>query len=296
MSNEKSFLNHFILVEYNNLPYSEGYTAQVHEVAAHLDKASISPKGAYSLHTEYSYGKRKFDTEYISKFPALVEGNKDGVPQLWKSPEWSDAFADFVIGLTAGHAAPTTIEIHPPFNDYCTLSEFSERYRIFEKKIHQVYPDVLIVIENRAGSVYHGGRFLVGKAREIVALCELIKANNLKLGVVLDFPQLLTAENIDPLKFKVEKYQAAIQAISVHRDLIKGIHIWGKKKSATRRWVAHAGNFDTYFGGKPEIKNVFLSGIQEICNDERQRFLVPEVNSGVEDLTVILKDFMALDY
>lgn len=261
-----------------------------------MDKASITPKGSYSLHTEYSYRKRKFDTEYISKFPALVEGNKDGVPQLWKSPEWADAFADFVIGLTEGHASPTIIEIHPPFNDYCTLSGFSERYRIFEKKIHQVYPDVLIVIENRAGSVYRGGRFLVGKAKEIVALCELIKTDNLKLGVVLDFPQLLTAENIDPLKFKVEKYQAAIQAISVHRDLIKGIHIWGKKKSASRRWVAHSGNFDTYFGGNQEVKNVFLIGIQEICNDDCRRFLVPEVNSGIDDLASIIKDFTCLEW
>ena len=294
MSNEKSFLDQFILVEYNNLPYPEGYSAQVYEVAAHLDKVSISPKGAYSLHTEYSYGKRKFDTEYISNFPVLEESNKDGVPQLWKSTEWAEAFANFVIGLTKGHAAPTIVEIHPPFNDYCTLPEFVERYRVFEERIHQAYPNVMIVIENRAGSVYHGGRFLVGKAKEIVALCELIKADDLKLGVVLDFPQLLTAENIDPLKFKVEKYQAAIQAISAHRDLIKGIHIWGKKKSATRRWVAHAGNFDTYFGGNTEVKEVFLMGIQEICKDGCQRFLVPEVNSRADDLAAIMEDFAKL--
>lgn len=285
----RNFLDNFILVEYNGLSYPEGYSAQICEVAAHFDKEGIEPKTAYSLHTEYSYGKRKFDTQRIAKFPILSEANKEGVPQLWKSTEWADAFANFLIGLTEGHAAPSVIEIHPPFNDYCTLPEFAERYRVFEEKIHREYPDTIIVIENRAGSVYHGGRFLVGKAKEIVALCELIKVENLKLGIVLDFPQLLTAENIDPLKFKEKKYKAAIHDISTYRDHIKGIHIWGKKKSSTGRWVAHAGNFDTYFGGNNEVKEIFLAGIDLICNDGIERFLVPEVNSSGEDLALIIQ-------
>lgn len=142
--------------------------------------------------------------------------------------------------------------------------------------------------------MYRGGRFLVGKAKEIAALCELIKQNDLKLGVVLDFPQLLTAENIDPLKFKVEKYQAAIDAILPYRNLIKGIHIWGKKKSATGRWVAHSGNFDTYFGGNVDAKKAFLSGLQQICSDGCPRFLVPEVNSNASDLLSIISDISLL--
>lgn len=294
MANQKRLLDNFILVEYNNLPYPEGYTAQIQEVAAHFDKDAIDPQCAYSLHTEYSYGKRKYNTELISKYPALISANKDGVPQLWKSAEWASEFADFIVDLVDGHSTPTIIEIHPPFNDYCSLAEFADRFRIFERKIHDACPDVIVVIENRAGSVYHGGRFLVGKAKEIVALCDLIKSEKLNLGVVLDFPQLLTAENIDPLKFKIEKYQSAIQAIAEHRDLIKGIHIWGKKKSATGRWVAHAGNFDTYFGGNDAVKEIFLSGIREICKDGLPRFLVPEVNSGSSDLKVIIQDLISL--
>ena len=294
MANQKRFLDNFILVEYNNLPYPEGYTAQIQEVAAHFDKDAIDPQRAYSMHTEYCYGKRKYNTELISKYPALIAASKDGVPQLWKSAEWASEFADFIVDLVDEHSAPTIIEIHPPFNDYCSLSEFADHFRIFEHKIHEAYPDVTIVIENRAGSVYHGGRFLVGKATEIVALCDLIKSEALNLGVVLDFPQLLTAENIDPLKFKIEKYQSAIQAIAKHRDLIKGIHIWGKKKSATGRWVAHAGNFDTYFGGNDAVKEIFLSGISEICNDGLPRFFVPEVNSGSSDLEAIIQDLVSL--
>lgn len=280
----------FVFIEYNGIQYPEGYSAQIHEVAGHLDKATIETTEAYSLHTEYSYGKRKFDTERIAAFPILCEANKDGVPQLWKSDEWAEEFADFIIGLTQDHNSPEIIEIHPPFNDYCSLEEFAERYLVFEHRIHAAYPDTTIVIENRSGAVYRGGKFLVGKAKEIAALCEIIRQRGLKLGVVLDFPQLLTAEGIDTLKFKAEKYQAAIYTLIPYRDLIRGVHIWGKKKSATGRWVAHAGNLDTYFGDNQEAKALFISGIEQICDDGVKRFLVPEVNSGSTDLDAIVRD------
>lgn len=280
----------FVFVEYNNVNYPEGYNSDIKEIAAHFDKDEIEVVQKYSLHTEYSYGKRKFNTELIARYPDLVNSQKDGVPQLWKSKEWASEFADFVIQLTAGYNPPTTIEIHPPFNDYCTLDEFVERYKIFENKIKVQFPDTNIVIENRAGAVYRGGKFLIGKAKEIVALCKQIKENNLNLRIVLDFPQLLTAENIDTLKFKQEKYQNAIEMIYQNRDLIKGIHIWGKKKSETGRWVAHCGNFDTYFDGDEETKKIFIDGIVRVCNDEQKRFFVPEVNSGAKDLHYILND------
>lgn len=270
-------LDHFTLVEYNGVPYPEGYTADIHEVAGHLDKDSIEVTGPYSLHTEYSYGKRKLDSVFINKFPELVSANKDGVPQLWKSIEWANEFADFIIELTRDRIPPTIVEVHPPFNNYCTMADFAVRFEVFEKKLHAIYPNTQILIENRAGTVYRGGKFLVGKAKEIVALCEAIEAHNLNWGIVLDFPQLLTAENIDPIKFKAEKYFAAVCAIDPWKSQIKGIHIWGKKKSATGRWVAHAGNLDTYFDRNTEIKECFLSGIRRICDDDNVRFLVPEV-------------------
>ena len=34
-------LDHFTLVEYNGVPYPEGYTTDIQEVAGHLDKDSI---------------------------------------------------------------------------------------------------------------------------------------------------------------------------------------------------------------------------------------------------------------
>lgn len=280
----------FVFVEYNNIPYPAGFISNVKEVAAHFDKSEIEAAGKYSMHTEYSYGKRKLVNALISKFPALKNSNKDSVPQLWYSVEWAAEFADFIIELTRDNNAPEVIEIHPPFNDYCDLSSFAERYNIFEKKIHSTFPDVCIVIENRSGAIYKGGRFLIGKAAEIVSLCELIESKQLNLGIVLDFPQLLTAENIDSLKFNQKKYQAAIDSIVPYKHLIKGIHIWGKKKSESGRWVAHAGNLDTYFGNDAETKALFIAGIESICNDNSKRYFVPEVNTGANDLSAIMRD------
>lgn len=278
----------FIFVKYNDVEYPQDFSADIHEVAAHFDKTEIEAFDKYSLHTEYSYGKRKLDSAIILKYPNLQEANKNGVPQLWKSCDWASEFADFIIDLVDDNSAPKIIEIHPPFNDYCSIEEFVDRFKIFESKIHTTFPDTTIVIENRAGSIYHGGRFLFGKAKEIVTLAETIKSHKLNLGIVLDFPQLLTAENIDTLKFKTEKYTSAIESISTHRDLIRGIHIWGKKKSPSGRWVAHCGNLDTYFNSEYEPQQAFIDGIYQICNDKAIRFLVPEVNSGANDLAEIM--------
>ena len=251
--------NRFTLVEYNGVPYPEGFASNIKEIAAHFDKCEIEAAENYSLHTEYSYGKRKFDSRLMSRFTELKSSQKDGVPQLWKSNKWAEEFAEFIFELTKGKNPPTVIEIHPPFNDYCDIDSFLNRYTIFEKRIHSVYPNSVIVIENRSGAVYKGGKFVIGKAKEIVELCQKIKDKDISLGVVLDFPQLLTAEGMDTLKFNVDKYLSLVDNISKHREVIKGIHIWGKKKSASGRWVAHAGNLDTYFGENAISKSAFAS-------------------------------------
>lgn len=287
--------NEFILVEYNSVPYPDGYTSDIKEVAGHLDKNEIETAEKYSLHTEYSYGTRKFDSELISSFAELKSSHKNGVPQLWKSDKWAEEFADFIIALTQDKNAPTVIEIHPPFNDYCDMDLFLKRYKIFEKRIRKMYQEAIIVVENRSGAIYNGGKFIVGKSKEIAELCRKIKENDINLGVVLDFPQLLTAENIDTLKFNESKYLKAIDDIAEYREIIKGIHIWGKKKSESGRWVAHAGNLDTYFGDNSNSKAAFINGIMRICNDNMQRFLVPEVNTGADDLACVINDIFTFE-
>jgi len=237
----------FTFVEYNGIPYPQGYSSQIREIAAHFDKEDIEEAEKYSLHTEYSYGKRKFNTDQIQQYSELKQAHRENVPQLWKSIEWAGEFADFIIGLTADRNPPSVIEIHPPFDDYCTMEEFVERFKCFEQKIHATYPKVEILMENRSGTVYRGGKFLIGRACEIVEFCKLIEKHQLRLGIVLDFPQLLTAENINPSKFNIEKYQSAIRSIAEYSKYIKGIHIWGKRKSDSGRWIAHCGNLQTYF-------------------------------------------------
>ena len=284
--------NTFELIEYNGIPYPEGYVSKIKEVAGHFDKEDIEQEDYYSLHTEYSYGKRKLDSEILTKYIVLRESHKGGVPQLWKSEEWAKEFAAFVIELSKEKNPPQIVEIHPPFNDYSAIEHFVGCYKVFEKVMKQVYPNTNIFIENRSGAVYRGGRFVISKADEIVALCKAIERHNLELGIVLDFPQLLTAERLDTLNFNTNKYMVAIEKLHPYQHLIKGVHIWGKKKNPKGRWIAHCGTLDTYFGGNEESKNIFISGIARICDDGKTRFLVPEVNSGFEDLRGIIADII----
>lgn len=281
----------FTYVQYGGHPYPDGIIPDLVEVAGHFDKEAIPDIPNYSLHTEYSYGKRKFDTDLMSGFLHLPADNKDGVPQLWKSAAWAEEFARFILTLAAEQHAPSVIEVHPPFDDYCDVQAFVERYKVFEEMIHSAWPGVPIVIENRAGSVYRGGKFVLRKAVDIVRLSHLIISENVDLGIVLDFPQLLTGENIRPDRFDKDKYKNIINLIYPYREYIKGIHIWGKKKSVNGRWVAHNGNLDDLFPVKEE-KELFLKGIKAICNDGRTRFLVPEVNSGAEDLASVVRDVL----
>ena len=283
----------FRFVQYGGNTYPDGIVPELVEIAGHLDKDYIEDFPEYSLHTEYSYGKRNFSSALINMYPVLCKANKEGVPQLWKSSDWASQFADFVISLTNKHTAPKVIEIHPPFSDYCDIDLFIERYSVFEEHIHKCYPSTEIVIENRAGSIYHGGRFIISKAVEIAELCKKIQDTKTNLGVVLDFPQLLTAEHIKTESFDHNKYSAAIDKIYPYRDTIKGIHIWGKKKNASGRWVAHNGTLDTFIEN-PADKEFFISGIRRICSDGKPRFFVPEVNSGESDLKAVVKDVLSL--
>jgi len=281
----------FKFVQYGGNAYPDDIVPVLVEVAGHLDKDNIENYPDYSLHTEYSYGKRNLSSDMLQKYPELREANKDGVPQLWKNTNWAEQFAGFIKELTNNHKPPKVVEIHPPFSDYSNIDSFIERYTVFEQLIHKDYPNTEIVIENRAGSIYHGGRFIVSKAKEIATLCKIINERNVNLGIVLDFPQLLTAENIKTNAFDKEKYAVAIDTIYPYQSNIKGIHIWAKKKGSTGKWVAHNGTLDTFFENSDD-KEAFIAGIRKICSDNRSRFFVPEVNSGENDLMSVVRDVL----
>lgn len=106
--------NNFEFIEYNSVSYPQGYCSTIKEVAGHLDKEDIEIADNYSLHTEYSYGKRKFNSRLISNFEELKISHKDGVPQLWKTDKWAKEFAHFIIESTKYKTSPSIIEIHPP--------------------------------------------------------------------------------------------------------------------------------------------------------------------------------------
>ena len=279
----------FEMVKYHAQEYPSDITLRVEECAAHFDITAVKAELKRSLHTEYSYGKRKFDSSVVTAFPALTEAQKNGVPQLWKSVGWGLQFADFISTLTAG-TVPAVIEVHPPFTDYTNMDDFVASYMAFEEVILDRYPDVDILIENRCGSVYKGGKFLVSKLQDVAALCEQIEKNQLRLKIAYDVPQIYTAHN-------AKKQTAYLDLLRQTRELrqhIGGVHLWGKRKSESGRLVAHCGDLTSYFDDDMETKQLFLQEFARCFDDGVSRKMVLEVNSGNDDLMSIITDLRSV--
>ena len=275
----------FQMVKYHGQEYPAAIPLHIEEIAAHFDITRIGGKLKRSLHTEYSYGKRKMNSELLARYPELIGANKDGVPQLWKNNTWAMQFADFLFALVGTGAAPCVIEIHPPFSDYTDLSGFIETYSVFEEKITEHFPECEILIENRCGSIYHGGKFLVSKVQDVAALCDAIESNSLQLKIAYDVPQIYTAHNA-----KTESvFIKLLEDSEPFRQHIGGVHLWGKKISDTGRTVAHCGDLNSYFGNS-EVKTLFLQAFKTCFDDGITRKMVLEVNSGNEDMLSIITD------
>ena len=279
----------FEMVKYHNQEYPSEIPLRMVECSANFDITSVKADLLLSMHTEYSYGKRKMDSALVSQFPAIVAAQKDGVPQLWKTEQWANEFAHFVFAL-ANERIPEVIEIHPPFSDYCDFDSFIKNYTVFEKLVLEKYPDVIILIENRCGSVYHGGKFLISKNRDVEELCCRIVENNLRLKIAYDIPQIYTAHNVK----KPEQYTDLLRQIVKFRDCIGGVHLWGKRKSETGRKVAHCGDLNSYFDNNIKIKTEFLKEFCNVFDDGIVRKMVLEVNSGNDDLLSIVEDLKSV--
>lgn len=279
----------FEMIKYHGREYPEDIPLRIEEIAAHFDITGISGRLEKSLHTEYSYGKRKFNSALIAKYPELQIAQKDGVPQLWKNESWALQFADFIVELVGNEPAPKVIEIHPPFNDYTDLAGFVRSYAGFEAKIKERFPEVEILIENRCGSVYHGGRFILSKIKDIAALCEVITTAGLQLKIAYDVPQIYTAHNVKT----EDRYISLLEETKPYRDFIGGVHLWGKSISSTGRKVAHCGDLNSYFGDQ-DIKEHFLQAFKACFDDGIVRKMVLEVNSGNNDLKSIVADLQSV--
>lgn len=279
----------FEMIKYHGQDYPADVPLRIEEIAAHFDITSVRGRLDKSLHTEYSYGKRKWDSVLVKKYPEIVAAQKDGVPQLWKNERWAEQFADFIFELNGSGPAPKVIEIHPPFSDYTDIAGFINSYSIFEAKIKDRFPEVEILVENRCGSVYHGGKFVVSKVKDIAALCEAIEKAGVQLKVAYDVPQIYTAHYA-----KTEDEYIRLLDESKHfRGLIGGVHLWGKSISATGRKVSHCGDLNSYFGNQT-IKEHFLQAFKDCFDDGVVRKMVLEVNSGNADLQSIVTDLRSV--
>ena len=81
------FIAVFEMVKYHAQAYPKDISLRIEECAAHFDVKSVQSFLQCSLHTEYCYAQRRFDSELVNQFPAIVAAQKSGVPQLWKNEE-----------------------------------------------------------------------------------------------------------------------------------------------------------------------------------------------------------------
>lgn len=282
-----------IPIRYHSKRYPPNIRSNIEEIAGNLDKSVINPRMDYSLHTEYSYMKRDLDNKLINKYEHLKNSHKNQIPQLWKDKNWAKEYAYFIIDLIGNNKAPTIIEIHPPFNDYCeTYNKFFEIYTEFEKIITSKFPNVKILIENRNGTQYRGGKFLISNGESIINFLEELKKQNTRLRLVLDYPQLFSAENRKMDNLNVDKIVEFNKNLKKHASYVDGFHLWGKRKSDKGRWAAHTGDLNSFFSNNKENKEKFLKSLIETFNDDIPRYFVPEVNSSERDLHSIIKDLL----
>ncbi|MGZ8874451.1 MAG: hypothetical protein ACXW1E_06990 [Halobacteriota archaeon] len=283
-------LNHATFLFEERLP---GISCSIEEVAGHMDKTSIDVSRPYSLHTEYSYGKRKLNSPILQHHLVLKHVNKYGIPQLWKNEARSKNFFEFIQALIGDGAPPEVIEIHPPFDDYCSsIDHFLDVYEPFEKSVLEVDPNTIICVENRAGTLYRGGKFLLSGFDSISQLCGDIHSRELNLRLALDYPQLYTAEHYNLEQFPIDHFIEHHRILKQHRPLISSIHIWGKTKRANSGWTAHNGDLNSLFCNDFLAKRKFLDYLIAFYDDNKPRYFVPEVNSSVADLQSIVNDFI----
>lgn len=275
-----------IPVQYVFYQYPSPVSPRIQEIAGHFDKTSISPKMPYSLHTEYSFTRRKLDSPLITRFPTLSTAHVNSIPQLWFNKAWAVEFVQFIRALVKENIPPEIIEVHPPFKDYCpSIAQFLSIYEVFEREIMTLFPNTKIVIENRSGSQYKKGKFLISSPEDLVELHRLIQARKLKLQIVLDVPQIFTTLNLNKTNFSRENIRSTLQSLAPIVPAVTGIHIWGHKSRP------HQGNLNDYFENE-ELKKFFLQELFALLNDGKDRYFVPEVNSTTKDLQSIVKDFL----
>jgi len=148
------------------------------------------------------------------------------------------------------------------------MGTFLQNYSVFEKKVLERYAQTELLIENRSGTVYRGGRFLISKLSDVKALCHKIEQEGLKLRATFDIPQIYTAHQVKADEVHLTLFDETAEI----RQFIGGVHLWGKRKAAAGRSMAHMGDLNTYFGNedlKVRFLNHFCSCFMTICQEKR---------------------------
>ena len=281
----------FRMVKYGRLNYPNDIPLSVIEVPGHFDIQPLHISIPYSLHTEYSYGARSFSSTAIQKYSVIPDAQKQGIPQLWSSMEWSQSFALFISRLTQNSPPPQVIEIHPPFLDSTSdVVEFLDNYEIFEDVMAQVFPSTEIVLENRTGTKNSHG-FLISNTRDLLVLSENIEKRGLKLRIALDVPQLLNTERAS----SCDQILRVLDSLMPIQEFIESVHLWGRTRTASGRLSSHTGNLNTWLPS-PASKNALLAGLRNLTDDQNPRWMVLEVNSGNADLHSIIQDLVSAGF
>lgn len=145
------------------------------------------------------------------------------------------------------------------------LQDFFDMYNIFKEIINEKYPDTTILIENRNG-------FLLSKVQDFKDFSDYISNNNIDLGLIVDFPQLLNAEKARSDKNELIR---VLEEINYFKHNVKAFHIWGQNGT-----FAHIGDLRDYFNNT-ELETFFYEKIGEIFADEQSDyFFIPEINCG----------------
>lgn len=302
----------FIPVRYQSSYYPDDIQPQIQEVTCnfgtdHLERTTCLP--FLSLHTDPSIVWEKYVgkgdkrkpikdkirySKILPEFPTifknfnnLLDSGADCVSILWSNEssgeQWGKEFAGFLVRLTEGidQQRIKIIEIHSPFDRYCgSLDTFIKRYEPFEKVIVKTFPSADIVIENQY--THKGkrrfGNFLLSNIEDIQRLSGLISDSDLKLRLVLDIPQLLSAY-YDNNVLEEDHIKRVLDPLidSDIRNNIRSTHIWGY--DINKKWGAHKADLNMYFGNNSKTKRCFLEKIHDLFNDGKRRYFVPEVSS-----------------
>jgi hypothetical protein len=200
---------------------------------------------------------------------------------------------------------PAIIEVHPPYKDYCdSMQRFLEHYRVFEERIFSSYPETEILIENRYGTRYKRGPFLISSYCDVVDFVSQLEETTprLKLGLVLDFPQLLAQSGmLSPKNDNIkETLTEMFDSLRFCKSRIRSVHLWGPKiiKDDGNFKDVHQADLNGLFKYHKGMKKVFLENVYELLRDVSPCYFVPEVGAQTKTETdakvkTIVKDLLS---